>query len=150
MSLRGYSKLLHFSIYEDSFRDVPTRWRLNPIWLNITYSKRKIYTDKFRRSRIYDSRQTKITDICDIDIRYLQKLRANIIFGHNDSQNVSRKAELFLIWYTLTGTHADTKIFIIRHLLEVVNTIHKNEIGAGGIITAIAQALKHGGQIWHL
>jgi len=39
----------------------------------------------------------------------------------------------------LTGTHADTKIFIIRHLLEVVNTIHKNEIGAERIITAIAQ-----------
>jgi len=63
---------------------------------------------------------------------------ANIIFGHNDSQNVHRKLELFLIWCALTGTHADTKAFIIRHLVEVVKTTHENVIGVGGTITAIA------------
>jgi len=56
---------------------------------------------------------------------------ANIIFGRNDSQNIYRKAGLFLIWYTLAGTHVDTRAFIIRHLIKVAKTTHENVIIVG-------------------
>ena len=75
---------------------------------------------------------------------------ANIIFKRNDSQNICRKAKLFLIWCTLTGTHADTGAFIIRHPMEVGKTTHENVIGVRGTITMIAQALGHEGKFGNL
>jgi len=68
---------------------------------------------------------------------------ANIIFWCNDSQNLCKKVELILIWCALTVTHANTRAFIIRHLLEVAKATHGNVIGVGGTITVIAQALGH-------
>jgi len=90
--------------------------------------------------------QAKATNIFNVNIRYLQHLMANIIFGRNDSQNVCRKAELFLICCAFNGAHADTSTFIIRHLVEVAKTTHENVIGVWGTITMIAQALGHGGK----
>ena len=71
---------------------------------------------------MYDPRQAKATDICNLTIRYLQRLMANIIFGRSDSQNVCRKGELFLLWYALFGTHVDIEAFILRHLTEVAKS----------------------------
>jgi len=70
----------------------------------------------------------------------------DIIFGHNDSQNFCMKAKLFLTWCALIGTRADTKAFIIRHLVEMAKTLHENVIGVEGTNTAIVQALNHGGK----
>jgi len=66
---------------------------------------------------------------------------ASIIFQRNDSHNVCRKVELFVIWYTLMGTCADTGAFIICYLMEVVKTTHKNVIGVGGTIMTIIMTL---------
>ena len=71
---------------------------------------------------------------------------ANVISRRNDSQNVCRKAELFLIWCALLSMHADPKAFIIRHLLEVAKTTYENVLGLGGTITVILQALSHNGK----
>jgi len=48
--------------------------------------------------------------------------------------------KLFLIWCALTGTHADTEAFIIRHLVEVAKTTHENVIGVRGTIIKITEA----------
>ena len=40
----------------------------------------------------------------------------------------------------------DTEAFIIRLSMAVAKTTHENMIGVGGTITAIAQALNHGGK----
>ena len=127
-----FSGLLHLPVYPDSFRDMLSRSRSNVVWLRITCSKRKLYTDKLGWPRVYDPRQAKATDICNINIRYLQHLMANIIFGHDDSQSMCRKVELFLLWCALTGTHVDIGVFIIRHLVEVAKTTYKNVIGMEG------------------
>jgi len=95
MSLKGFNNLLHFPNHPDSFCDVPQRWKLDSVWLSITCAKRKTYSDRFRRPRVYDPRQAKATDICNPTIRYLQRLMANIIYGRNDSQNVCRKGNYF-------------------------------------------------------
>ena len=113
MSLRGFNNLMHFPNHPDSFCDVPQRWKPDPAWLSITCAKRKTYTDRFGRPRVYDPRQAKATDICNPSIRYLQRLLANIVFGRNDSQNVCRKGELFLLWCALSGTHVDIGAFIL-------------------------------------
>jgi len=68
---------------------------------------------------------------------------ANIILGRNDSQNLHKKVELFLIWCTLMGTHANTGAFVIHHLVEVGKTTHENAIGMGGTLIVITQALGH-------
>jgi len=70
----------------------------------------------------------------------------NIIFGRNDHQNVFRKAELFLLWCALTGTYANIRAFIVRHLVGVDKTTHDNVIVVVGTITAIAQALGRSGK----
>ena len=57
----------------------------------------------------------------------------------NDSQNICRKTKLFLVWCALTGIHADTEAFIIRHIVEVAKTTHDNAIGVEGTSTAIAK-----------
>jgi len=138
MSLRSFNDLLHFLVCENSFCYVPTTWRPDPVWLSITCSKRKTYTTRFGGPCTYFSRQTKAIDICNINIRHLQRLMANIIFGRNGSKNVYRKAELFLTWCALTGTHADIGAFIILRLIEVAKTSHENVIGVRDTITAIA------------
>ena len=52
-----------------------------------------------------------------------------------------------MIWCALTWTHADIGAFIIRHLVEVARTTYENVIGVVGTITAMAQALGHGGSL---
>ena len=47
MSLREFKGVLQLSVYPDSFRDVPSRWRSDLVWLSITCSKRKSYTGRF-------------------------------------------------------------------------------------------------------
>ena len=54
---------------------------------------------------MYDPRQAKAEDIGNLTIRYLQRLMVNIIFGYNDSKNVCRQGELFLLWCAFSGTH---------------------------------------------
>ena len=68
---------------------------------------------------------------------------ANIIYGRNDSQNVCRKGELFLLWCALFETHVDIGAFILRHLTEVAKTTHENVISVGATITTIAESLGH-------
>lgn len=87
MNLRMFNELLRFPVVDRAFRDVPSLWQPNPVWLSITCSKRKEYTDRWRRPRIFYPRQAKATDICNVNLRYLQRLTTNIIFGCNDSQN---------------------------------------------------------------
>jgi len=82
---------------------------------------------------VYEHMQTKATHICNVNICYLQRLMASIIFGRNDSHNVCNKAELFLIWCALIRTHRNTGAFIIRHLVEVAKTTHENVIGVWGV-----------------
>jgi len=79
----------------------------------------------------YGLQQAKAIDIYNLNIRYLQRLITNVIFGRHDSQNMCRKAELFLIWCVLLGTRANTRAFIICHLLQVTKTIYENVIGVG-------------------
>ena len=130
MNLRGFNELRHFSVYEDSFRDVTNTWRPDPIWLTITCSKQKTYSDQFERPRICDRRQVKTTDICNLNIHYLQRLMVNIILGAMIAKMFVGK-RLFHVWCVLTGTHADTGAFIICHMMEVAKTTHKNVIGVG-------------------
>ena len=115
--------------------------------MSITCSKRKDYHDRWGKLRIYDPRQEKATDICNVTLRYLQRLTANIIFSRNDSQNGCRKAELFIIWCALSGTPIDTGAFIIRHLAEVAKTSNQNVLSVGGTITAIAIALGYSSRL---
>jgi len=136
--LREFNALLRLPIYVDLFRDVLNRWTSDPICLSITCSKHKIHTDKFRRPRVYDSKQAMAIDICIMSICCLQCLMANIIFGFNDGQNLCQKVNLFLIWCELMDTYVDTGAFIICHLVEVAKTTHKNVIGVLGIVTLIA------------
>jgi len=105
-----------------------------------------LHNDRFGRPHIYNPWQAKATNNCNLNICYLQRLIANVIVGHNDSQNVCQKVELFLIWCALLGTHADTGAFLIHLLLEVAKTTYKNVIGVGGTITIIAQALGRSGK----
>jgi len=59
---------------------------------------------------------------------------ANVIFGHNHSQNVCRKAELFLwfgVPYRVRMRIQEPLLFV--NLLEVAKTIHENVIGVGGL-----------------
>ena len=92
MSLRMFNDLLRLSVVDGTYRDVPSLWRPDPVWLSITCSKRKEYTDRLGRPRVFDPQQTKATDIGNINLRYLQRLTANIVFGRNDNQNGCRKA----------------------------------------------------------
>ena len=110
---------------------MPQRWKPDPAWLSITCAKHKTYTDRFGWPRVHDPRQAKATNICNLTIRYLQHLLANIVFGRNDSQNVCRKRELFLLWCALFGTHVDIGAFILRHLTEAAKTTHENVKSVG-------------------
>ena len=147
MSLRMFNELWRFPMVDGAHRDVPSLWRPDPIWLSITCSKRKEYTDRWGRHRVFNSRQAKATDICNVNLRYLQRLTANIVFGCNNNQNGYRKAELFIIWCALSGTPIDTGAFIIRLLEEVVRTSNRNVISVGGTITAIANALGYSSRL---
>jgi len=40
----------------------------------------------------------------------------------------------------LVGTHVDTEVFVILHLVKVAKITHENVIGVGGTITAIDQS----------
>ena len=60
ISLKGFNNLLHFPNHLDSFYNVPQRWKLDLIWLSITCTKRKTYSNRFRRPRIYDPRQPRL------------------------------------------------------------------------------------------
>jgi len=71
LSLREFNNLLHLPVHLDSFRDVPSQWRPDPFWLSITCSKWKSYINRFGWPRVYDSRQAKTTDICNVNICYL-------------------------------------------------------------------------------
>jgi len=88
MSLRGFSEFFHFLVYKDSFPNMLTRWRPNLIWLSATCSKQKTNADSFWRPNMYEPKLAKATDICNINICYLQRLIANTIFWGNDNQNV--------------------------------------------------------------
>ena len=68
---------------------------------------------------------------------------ANIVFGRNDSLNMCRKGELFMLWCALSGTHVDIRAFILRHLTEVAKTTHENVISVGATITTIAKSPGH-------
>ena len=74
----------------------------------------------------------------------------NIVFGRNDSQNVCRKGELFLLWCALSGTHVDIGAFILRHLTKVAKTTYENVISVGASITAIAKSLGHNNKFYSL
>ena len=85
MSLRMFNDLLRLPVADGAYRDVPSLWHPDPVWLSITCSKRKDYHDRWGRLRVYDPRQAKATDICNLNLWYLQRLTANIIFSRNDS-----------------------------------------------------------------
>jgi len=136
MSLRMFNDLFRFLVVDGAFRDVPSLWRSDPVWLSITCSKRKEYHDWWGRPSIFDPRQAKATDIYNVNMRYLQRLTANIIFRRKDNQNGFWKAELLIIWCALSGTPIDTGAFIIRHLAEVDKTSNKNLISVGGTVTS--------------
>ena len=70
MSLRMFNELLRFSVVDGAFRDVPSLWQPDPVWLSITCSKRKTYMDRFRRPRAFNPHQAKATDICNINLCY--------------------------------------------------------------------------------
>jgi len=53
----------------------------------------------------------------------------DIIFGLNRTQNDFKKVKLFLIWFSLTGIHANIQAFIIHHLVEAAETTYENVIG---------------------
>ena len=108
MSLRMFNELLRFPVVDGAYKDAPSLWRPNPIWLSITFSKWKESTDRWGRHRVFAPRQAKATDICNVNLRYLQCLTANIVFGRNDNQNGCQKVELFITWYALSGTPIDT------------------------------------------
>lgn len=147
MSLRMFNDLLRFPVTDGAYRDVPSLFRTDPVWLNITCSNRKQYRDRWGRPRVFDPRQAKATDLCNVNLRYLQRLTANIIFGRNDNQNGCRKAELFIVWCALSGTPIDTGAFIIHHLAEVAKPRNRNVLSVGGTITAIATALGYGSRL---
>jgi len=147
MSLRMFNDLLRLPVADGAYRDVPSLWRPDPVWLSITCSKRKDFHDRWGRLRVYDPRQAKATDICNVNLRYLQRLTANIVFSRNDSQNGCRKAELFIIWCALSGTPIDTGAFIIRHLAEVAKPSNRNVLSVGGTVTTIATALGYGSRL---
>lgn len=147
LSLRMFNDYLRLPVADGAYRDVPSLWRPDPVWLSITCSKRKAYQDRWGRPRVYDPRQAKATDICNVNLRYLQRLTANIIFSRNDTQNGCRKAELFIIWCALSGTPIDTGAFIIRHLAEVAKPSNRNVLSVGGTITAIAIALGYSSRL---
>jgi len=147
MNLRMFKKLWGFPMVDRAFRDVPSLWSLDPVWLSITCSKRKEYTNQRGRPRIFYPRQAKAADICNVNLQYLQCLTASIIFGGNDNQNGCRKAELFIIWCTLLGTPMDTGVSIIRHFGKVAKTSNRNVISVDGSITAIANALGYGSRL---
>ena len=150
MNLRMFNGSLKFPVIDGVYRDVTSLWRPDPIWKSVTCSKRKAYIDQFRRPRFFDPQQAKAIDICNINVRYLQCLTANIIFSRNDNQNGYRKAELFIICCALSGTPIDTRAFIIRHLAEVAKLSNRNCISIGGTVTAITIALGHGDRLSHL
>jgi len=54
MSLRMFNELLKFPAVDGAYRDISSLWRPVPIWLSITCSKRKTYTDRFGRPRAFD------------------------------------------------------------------------------------------------
>ena len=143
ISLKDFNNLLYFPNYPDCFCDIPQQWKPDLVWLSITCAKRKTYSDRFERPRVYNPRQAKATGICNLTIRYLQRLMGNVIYGRNDSQNVCQKEELFLLWYALSRTHVDIGAFILRHLAEVAKATHENVISVGATITAIAESLGH-------
>ena len=147
MSLIMFNDLLHFPVVDGAYRDVAPLFSPDPIWLNITCDKRKSYTDSRGHPRIFDPRQAKATDICNLNLRYLQRLTANIIFGRNDNQNGCRKAELFIIHCALSSTPIDSGAFLIRHLADVAKTSNRNVLSVGGTITAIAIALGYGSRL---
>jgi len=47
MSLRIFNELLRFPVVDGAFRDVPSLWRSNLVWLSITCSKRKEYHNRW-------------------------------------------------------------------------------------------------------
>ena len=118
MSLKRFNELLQFPTYH-LISGCTTRWRPDPIWLNITCSKHKTYINRLERPRIYDPRQAKATDICNLNIRYLQRLIATVIFGHNDIRNVCKKSKLFLIWFAFLGTHEDTSLSYLAFVGDI-------------------------------
>lgn len=142
-----FNDLLRLPVLDGAYRDVPSLWRPDPVWLSITSSKRKEYYDRWGRPTVFGPRQAKATDICNVNLRYLQRLTANIVFGRNDNQNGCRKAELFIIWCAMSGTPIDTGAFIIRHLVEVAKPSNRNVISVGGTVTAIANALGYSSRL---
>jgi len=66
MSLRMLNELLKFPVVDRAYRDVPLLWRLDPVWLNITCTKWKEYTDRWGRHRVFDPRQAKATDMTSV------------------------------------------------------------------------------------
>jgi len=71
LSLREFNRLLHLPVYSDSFRDVPSMWHPNLVWLTITCSKRKSYTYSFGRPRVYNPRQANTMYIYNVNIHRL-------------------------------------------------------------------------------
>jgi len=87
MCLRMFNELLKLPMADGAYRDISPLWRPDPIWLSITCSKQKAYMDRFGKPRAFHPRQAKATDICNINLYYLQCLTTNIIFGRNGNQN---------------------------------------------------------------
>jgi len=122
ISFMDFNELLHLPLHSYGNKDELDTWNLHPTWLNATCSKTKIHHGRWDKPRIFDHRQAKETDICNINIGYLQCLMLNMIFSHHDTQNVCRNAELFTIWSALNDSYIDTGTFICCHLVEATKT----------------------------
>lgn len=109
------------------FRTIPSNWNPNELWATITGSPE------------YTPGTSKGTHIRNPNIRYAQRVLACGFFGRDDSINVPRKAELWVLSDMLDGNrNIDIGAFLANHFRKVGTTNLRSRIAIGGLITPIA------------